>query len=319
MHSAFGYIAARLLTALLALLAVSAIIFAAVELLPGDPAAQLLGTYATPERIEAVREQLDLDDPAPLRYVRWLGEVLQGDLGRSVRVDQSVADLIARPALNTAVLAAAAFAAISAVALVLAALGGIREGTRTAAAASGAALIAVSVPEFVIAALLVSVVALELGWLPAVSLVPSGGTPLDRPQILVLPVVSLAAVGGAFGGRMIRAAVADAARLPHVEAARLAGLPERRVLLRHLLPSALPATAQILAFTVPFLIGGAVVVERVFAFPGLGSMLVDRIGSHDAPVIEAIALLQAAAMIAAFTIADLIGFFASPARRTAPA
>ena len=266
-----------------------------------------------------MREELGLDDPAPLRYARWLGGVLQGDLGRSVRVDQSVADLIARPALNTAVLSAVAFAAISAAALVLAALGGVREGTRTAAAASGAALIAVSVPEFVIAALLVSVVALELGWLPAVSLVPSGGTPLDRPEILVLPVIALTAVGGAYGGRLIRAAVGDAARLPHVEAARLAGLPERRVLLRHLLPSAIPATAQILAFTIPFLIGGAVVIERIFAFPGLGSMLVERIGSHDAPVIEAIALLQAASMIAAFTIADLIGFFASPARRTAPA
>lgn len=293
MHAAFAYLAARLLAALLALLAVSAIIFTAVELLPGDPAAQLLGTYATPERLEAVRGQLGLDDPAPLRYARWLGGVLQGDLGSSIRTDQAVADLIARPALNTAVLAAAA--------------------------ASGAALLAVSVPEFVIAALLVSIVALEFGWLPAVSLVPSGGTPLDRPEILVLPVIALAAVGGAYGGRLIRAAVADAARLPHVEAARLAGLPERRVLLRHLLPSAVPATAQILAFTAPFLIGGAVVIERIFAFPGLGSMLVDRIGSHDAPVIEAIALLQAAAMIAAFTIADLIGFFASPARRTAPA
>lgn len=130
-------------------------------------------------------EQLDLDDPAPIRYARWLGGALQGDLGRPVRVDQPVADLIDRPALNTAVLAAATFAAISAAALVLAALGGIREWPRTAAAASGAALI-----------------------------------------------------------------------------------------------------------------GGAVVVERVFAFPGLGSMLVDRIGSHDAPVIEAIALLQAAARIA---------------------
>ena len=194
MHAASAYLAARLLAALLALLAVSAIIFAAVELLPGDPAAQLLGTYATPERLEAVRGQLGLDDPAPLRYARWLGGVLQGDLGSSIRTDQRVADLIARPALNTAVLAAAAFAAISAAALILAAL------------------------------------------------------------------------GGAFGGRLIRAAVADAARLPHVEAARLAGLPERRVLLRHLLPSAVPATAQIFAFTAPFPIGGAVVVERIFAF-----------------------------------------------------
>lgn len=110
MDAAFGYLAARLLAALLALLAVSAIIFAAVELLPGDPAAQLLGTYATPERIEAVREQLDLDDPAPICYARWLGGALQGDLGRPVRVDQPVADLIDRPALNTAVLSAVAFA-----------------------------------------------------------------------------------------------------------------------------------------------------------------------------------------------------------------
>jgi len=164
-----------------------------------------LGTYATPERIEAVREQLDLDDPALICCARWLGGALQGDLGRSVRVDQPDADLIARPALNTAVLSAVAFAAISAVALILAALGGVHEWPRTAAVAFGAALI-----------------------------------------------------------------------------------------------------------------GGTVVVERVFALPVLGSMLVDRIRSHDAPVIEAIALFQAAARIAAFAIADLIGFFAAPARRTAP-
>ena len=133
----------------------------------------------------------------------------------------------------------------------------------------------------------------------------------------MLPVISLSIVGGAYGARLIRAAVADAARMPHVQAARLAGLNESRVLIRHLLPSAIPTTVQVLAFMVPFLVGGAVVVERIFAFPGLGSQLVDRVALRDAPVIEAIGLIQAAAVIIGFQVADAVGFFASPERRTA--
>ena len=214
-------------------------------------------------------------------------------------------------------LAVTAFVAIAVVALGLAALSGVRDGTRTSNLISAASLSAVSVPEFIIAGILISIVGLELGWLPAVSLVPSEGTPFSRPEILVLPVISLSIVGGAYGARLIRAAVADAARMPHVQAARLAGLTESRVLLRHLLPSAIPPTVQVLAFMVPFLVGGAVVVERIFAFPGLGSQLVDRIALRDAPVIEAIGLIQAASVIVAFQIADVIGFLASPARRTA--
>ncbi|MXX32552.1 MAG: ABC transporter permease [Chloroflexi bacterium] len=317
LHNAARYTIWRMASLVATLLAVSAILFAAVEWLPGDPAQQILGIHATPERLDILREQLNLSDSVPERYARWLWSTLQGDLGESVRTNQPVGAIISRPALNTAMLAVTAFAAITTVALLLAAFGGRRDGSRTSTVISVTTLSAVSVPEFIIAGILISVVGLELGWLPAVSLVPSDGTPFSRPEILVLPVVSLSIVGGAYGARLIRAAVADAARRPHVQAARLAGLTESRVLIRHLLPSAIPTTVQVLAFMVPFLVGGAVVVERIFAFPGLGSQLVDRVALRDAPVIEAIGLIQAAAVIIGFQVADAVGFFASPERRTA--
>ena len=317
MAAGFRYAGLRIASAIATLLVVSVILFAAVEWLPGDPAQQILGVNATPERLDVLREQLNLDDPVPQRYGRWLWSALQGDLGESVRTGQPVDELIGRPARNTAMLAVTAFVAITVVALVLAGLSGVREGSWTSNLISAASLSAVSVPEFIIAGILISVIGLELGWLPAVSLVPSEGTPFSRPEILVLPVISLSIVGGAYGARLIRAAVADAARMPHVQAARLAGLAESRVLLRHLLPSAIPPSVQVLAFMVPFLVGGAVVVERIFAFPGLGSQLVDRIALRDAPVIEAIGLIQATAVIIAFQAADVIGFLASPIRRTA--
>lgn len=317
MAAGIRYAGLRIASAIATLLVVSVILFAAVEWLPGDPAQQILGVNATPERLDVLREQLNLDDPVPQRYGRWLWSALQGDLGESVRTGQPVDELIGRPARNTAMLAVTAFVAITVVALVLAGLSGVREGSWTSNLISAASLSAVSVPEFIIAGILISVIGLELGWLPAVSLVPSEGTPFSRPEILVLPVISLSIVGGAYGARLIRAAVADAARMPHVQAARLAGLAESRVLLRHLLPSAIPPSVQVLAFMVPFLVGGAVVVERIFAFPGLGSQLVDRIALRDAPVIEAIGLIQATAVIIAFQAADVIGFLASPIRRTA--
>lgn len=318
MTTGLSYVAMRMASAIATLFVVSVILFAAVDLLPGDPAQQILGVNATPERIEEVRRQLNLDDPAPVRYGRWMWGLLQGDLGESVRTGGPVEQIVGRPALNTAILVVVGFGAIVAVALVLSALSGIREGSRLSNVVSLGALGALSVPEFIVAGILIAVVGLELGWLPAVSLVPIGGTPLDRPVILVLPVISLAIVGGAFGARLIRAAVADAARMPHVEAARLSGVPEGRVILRHILPAAIPPTAQVLAFLVPFLVGGAVVIERIFAYPGLGSLLVDRVSLRDAPVIEAVGLLQAAAVILAFQAADVVGFLASPHRRTAP-
>jgi peptide/nickel transport system permease protein len=295
-----------LLIGLALLLIVSVLLFTGVEVLPGDVATQILGQNATPERVELLRQQLSLDDPAPLRWARWVGGVLSGDLGESATTGSSVSALLVPAARNTAVLAGFAFFGVVLLALGLGVLAGRQEGRPGDAALSTAALVAVSVPEFVLAGLLVTGPALAWRWLPAVSLVPSGGSPLDRPEILVLPVLSIAVVGGAFAARLVRAVVADAYRAPHVEAVRLAGVSERRVLTRHVLPSVVGPLAQVLAFTVPYLVGGTVVVERLFSYPGLGSLLVQQVAQRDAPVVEAVGLTLAGVVVLAFVLADLV-------------
>lgn len=307
----------RLTSAAALLLVVSALLFAAVEVLPGDVATAILGQDATPERLTTLRQELSLDEPAPVRFGSWLAGLARGDLGEAATTDRSVAETIGDRAVNTAVLAGAAFAVVAVIALGLGVGAGRREGSAADTGISATALAVVSLPEFVVAGVLVAGVALRLGWLPAVSLVPAGGTPLDRPEILVLPVVSLALVGGAFGARLIRAVVADVCRSPHVEAARLAGLRERAVLTHHILPPAAGPIAQVLAFVVPYLIGGTVVVEQVLSYPGLGTLLVEQVNQRDAPVVEAIGLLLAAAVVAAFAVADLVGHLFSPRHRAA--
>ncbi len=306
----------RLAVAALTLTAVSALLFAAVELLPGDVATHILGPHATPERVATLRAQLDLDSPAPLRYGRWLAGVATGDLGSAAVTGRAVTDVIGDRLANTAVLAGAAFVAIAVIAIGLGTAAGRRTGSPADSGISTVTLVALSTPEFVVAGLLVAGVAFGLGWFPAVSLVPVGTTPLSRPAILVLPVATLTIVGGAFATRLVRAVVAGAAARPHVEAARLAGLPEGQVLRRHLLPTAAAPIAQVLAFMVPYLLGGAVVVERVFSYPGLGSLLVEQVAARDASVVLAIGLLLATAVTVAFALADAVAA-AQPARTEA--
>lgn len=309
-------VARPLLTGVALLLAVSALLFTGVEVLPGDVATQVLGQNATPERVEVLRRQLSLDDPAPVRWARWVGGALTGDLGESATTGRSVSALIGPYARNTAVLAGLAACGVVVLALGLGVLAGRQEGGPVDTTLSAAALVTVSVPDFVLAGLLVAGPALALGWLPAVSLVPADGSPLDRPEILVLPVLSVTVVGGAFAARLVRAVVVDAYRAPHVEAVRLAGVPERQVLTRHVLPSVVGPLAQVLAFTVPYLVGGTVVVERVFSYPGLGSLLVEQVAQRDAPVVEAVGLLLAGVVVLAFVLADLVTAASSPQRRT---
>lgn len=309
-----SWLGRRVVGAALPLLFVSALLFGAVEVLPGDTATQILGPNATPERVTALREELSLDEPAAMRYLRWLGGILAGDLGEAARTDLTVAETIGSRLGNSAVLAALAFVVLAVLAVGIGVLTGRREGSVVDVVGSTAALVAVALPEFVVAGLLVTGVALGAGVLPAVSLVPPGGTPLDRPEILVLPVASLAVVGGAFGARLIRVVVVDAARLPHVEAARLAGVTEGRVLWRHLLPSAAGPVAQALAFLVTYVVGGTVVVEQAFSYPGGGSLLVEQVRQRDAPVVAAIGLLLAVTVTVGFTVADLVAFNGSQRR-----
>ncbi|NJP43550.1 ABC transporter permease [Streptomyces sp. PRB2-1] len=301
--------------ALAASLAVeSALLFAALQAVPGDAATTLLGQNATPAELAATRHRLGLDEPAPVRYLRWIEGAVHGDLGASFQSGRPVAAVLAQPLLNSLVLAAAAFAAGAVLAVTSGLVTGLRPGSRTDTALSTASVAVLSTPVLVWASGACVVFAGLLGWLPAVSLPPFGGTPLARPVVLVLPAGTLALFGGAWAGRLIRAAVADAARLPHVEAARLAGLPRRRVLVRHLLPSALAPCAQALASMAALLVGGTAVVEQTFGYPGLGQLLVASVHDHDTPLTEGAALVVVALVTLGFAAADFSGLLADPRR-----
>lgn len=293
-------------------LAVSAVLFAAVELMPGDAATRILGQNATPERVEALRGQLRLDDNAAERYGAWLGGLARGDLGTSVVSQQPVWSVIRTPLRNSAVLGALAFVGMSITALGLGIVAGRRPGSRADRVISTTTSAVASVPDFVLGGVLIVVFASWLDLLPAVSLMPVGSRPWDRPAILVLPVVALSLVGGAFGARLIRAIVADASTSPHVEAAELAGIAPLQIARHHLLPSLVGPMAQVLASLVPYAVGGTIVIEQLFGYPGIGAALVGHLGNRDVSVVEAIGLGLTATVLAAFLTADIVGAITDP-------
>ncbi|GAB3227213.1 ABC transporter permease [Glycomyces halotolerans] len=310
-------VAARIGAAALTLLAVSFVLFVAVEALPGDPAQTVLGVDASAQQRELWRREWNLDRPLPQRYADWLSGVLHGDLGISMITRRPVADEIGAPLYYTTVLVAFSFALALVVSLACGIAAGLRTGGRGDRLLSGAAVVIIAVPQFVIAVMLTAVFAIALEWLPAVSLIPLGETWLDRPEILVLPVLTLGSFGAAWATRMVRAAVSNADG-PNVEAARLAGLPAGRVIRRHLLPNTAPTLAQAYAWLLAGLFAATTVVERVFNYPGLSKLLLSSIRNHDFPVLEAIGLVFSIIVIAALLTADLLGYVFNPRARTEP-
>lgn len=308
----------RIARALVLLLVVSALLFAAVAVLPGDPATVILGARATPSQVAALRAELHLDESPPQRYLYWLGQAVQGDFGTSVGTDRAVTDLIGDRLVATLTLGLLAFAVVIALSLPLGLWMGSRPGGRTDTSVSTASLLLLSVPEFVIAGLLLALFAFWLPVFPPVSLIPAGNSALSQPQLLVLPVLALALPAAAWSTRLVRASVLDAHRLPHVEAARLSGMAEPRVLVRHLLPNALAPISQAFALLAGFVVGGAIVVENIFGYPGLGTLLVQAVLQRNVPVVQTLGLLMAAAVIIAFLLAELLTLAANPTIRDRP-
>ncbi len=304
----------RICTSIGVIWVVTVLLFTAVYVLPGDPATRILGNRATPEAVHALREEMGLNRPYPQQYLSWLAGFATGDAGTTV-TGTEVWPIIRERGQNSLILASTASLLVVAIAMVLGVSSGMRAGGGTDQALTVGALMGVSVPDFVLAGILIAVFGLALEWLPSVSLVTAGMTPLDRPEILVLPSVALAVPSGAWASRYVRAAVVDARTAPNVEAAHLAGLSPARVFLRHLLPRVLGSISQVIAAATVFLVGGAVVAEQIFSYPGLGSLLANAVRVKDFSVVLATGLLMAAAVIAAFTIADFIGMVVNPRLR----
>ncbi|TYK53085.1 ABC transporter permease [Actinomadura decatromicini] len=308
----------RILGGLAILPPLSVLVFAAIEVLPGDAAVYALaGQNPSPELLAQTRHRLGLDRSAPERYLDWLAGLPHGDLGRSAINGQSVSAVIEGRIGNTVVLGVLVVLLMVPLALGIGAFAGTREGRAGDRVVSLVTLCLVAVPEFVLAAALIVVFAFVLDVLPATSIFPVEDSPLAHPTVLVLPVTTLALVAASGASRQVRVGVADVMRSRYVETARLKGLPERRVVLRHVIPNAVGPSLQVLAGSVGVVIGGSVIVETVFSYPGLGSALAAAVTTRDFALVEGIVMLLAAALVAAYTAADLAVALLTPKLRTA--
>jgi peptide/nickel transport system permease protein len=302
--SLFAFAARRLAGAAVLLVLLSAAVFAATAVLPGDAVSTVAGLDASEAQRAAVRAELGLDRPAAERYADWAAGAVRGDLGRGFVGERPVADVLATRLPNSLLLAGLTLAVTAPLATLLGLWTGMRGGGADRVVSTSAQIVA-AVPEFVVAALLVAVLAVWLEVLPRVSVIPLGGTPLDVPHTLVLPVLTLSAVGLAVATRLLRASVADTAAAPYCEAARLNGVRGARLALRHILPNAAGPAVQALTLTTGALVGSAVVVENVFDYPGIGRELQLAVAARDVPMVQGIATALVAVMLVVLLLGDV--------------
>jgi len=290
---------------------VSLVIFGATELLPGDLANELLGQSATPETLAALREQLGLNDPAPVRYWNWLTGALTGDFGVSLANGRPIADLIGARLGNTVFLALYAAALSVPISLILGILAALWRNSIFDRTANAGALTAISFPEFFVAYILVLWLA-QTGLFPSMVRINPTTTFGDRLYMTFLPALTLMLVVTAHMMRMTRAAIINLMASPYIEMARLKGMSPLRIVLRHALPNALAPIINVIALNLAYLITGVVVVEVVFVYPGLGQLMVDAVSNRDIAVVQAVALIFAAAYVALNLLADVLSTITNP-------
>lgn len=290
--------------ALVQLIAVSIAVFALTTFLPGDTADVVLGPEATPEQVATLREQLGLERPPVARFADWAGGLLHGDLGTSLATGRPVTeDLGARLGL-TVLLTVLAIGVLLPLAVALGLYGGRHPGSAVDRLITAATTVGQAVPDFALGLLLVGLFAVQLGWLPATAAGTVGLAGLTVPM-LVLPVAILVSNQLSRLARQVRIGVAEADTAEHVAHLRRLGLGERTVLLRHVLPGGVVPSVQQFARTVDGLLGGVLVVEALFALPGIGSGFVTAVQTRDLPVVQAYALLFAVTTVVINLIADL--------------
>lgn len=299
------FLIARLSMIGVTLLVVSGVIFVVTEILPGDVAQMMLKQEATEERLAALRAELGLDRPAHVRYLDWIGGVVRGDFGDSYVQKQPISEILPRRIGHSLVLALFALALGVPVAVAAGVWAGVRPDRLWDRVVSTVGLVGISLPEFVTGVLLMLVLASTLHWLPPSSHIISGSTPLTRPEILVMPALTLTGVLFGYIMRMTRANVMEVMQTPYVRTAVLKGLPMRQVILRHVLPNAMLPTITIIATNFGWMLGGLIIVENVFSYPGLGQLLLRSIQTRDVPLLEALSLLIAATYALSNLLADL--------------
>ena len=311
-----AFILRRILLGVVVLFLVSVLVFVATQAL-GDPARAILGRNATPEALSALQKQLNLDQSVLGQYVSWITGLLHGSLGTSLSAQQSVSTLLGPRLVNSGVLVLCAAVISIPLSIAIGSWAALRREKTFDNVSSNLMLVLAAIPEFVVAVALVILFATTvLHWLPAISPIPPGGHPWDDPKILILPVATLVIAVAPYVARIMRASMIEVLESDYVEMARLKGLPERTVLIRHALPNAIGPVFQVIAINLAYLAGGVVVVEYVFNYPGIGSALQDAVVNHDLPVVQALAMLIAAVYVGLNLLADIATILVTPRLRT---
>jgi peptide/nickel transport system permease protein len=306
----------RLGIAVLTVVLASLFVFLAVQALPGDVAQQLLGQNATPEAVQQLRTTLGLDDNVWLRYLQWLAGAAHGDFGTSLVSGEPVAPTLLTAFRNSMLVAVPAMLVGVTLSLALGVLAGVRRGRATDRVVSTVSLLVMSVPEFMVATVLVLLFAIGLPVFPAVVLRGSDATVAELLPTVWLPITVLTLAMAAYILRTARSSTIDVMASEFVTTAELKGLTMRRVVWKHALPSALLPTLNVVALNVAWLLGGVVVVENVFNYPGMGKLMLESVSNRDLPTIEAIALLSALVYVVCNLAADLVALALDPKLRT---
>ncbi|HHS89014.1 MAG TPA: ABC transporter permease [Rhodobacteraceae bacterium] len=308
-------VAQRIALGLLLLLAVSVLIFVGTQILPGDVAQSILGQAATPTALANLREELGLNDPAYVRYFRWLGGIIQGDLGTALSNGQEIGPQIGRRLGNTLFLAF--WAAVVAVPLaILLGLIAVRYRNRWPdKLISGITLASISLPEFFIGYVLIFFFAVKLRWFPSVATVYDSMSLLEKLNAIALPVAVLTLVVLAHMMRMTRAAILNVMQSAYIETAELKGLSAFQVIARHAFPNAISPIVNVVMINLAYLVVGVVVVEVIFVYPGMGQYLVDHVAKRDVPVVQATGLIFAGVYVGLNLVADIVAIVSNPRLR----
>ena len=315
MHPVLKLIAQRLALGLLLLFAASVLIFAGTSILPGDVAQSILGQSATPEALANMRRELGLNDPAMTRYFAWLGGVLQGDLGTALTNGRDIAESLGGRLKNTLFLAFWA-AAISVPLAIFLGLLAVRYKDRWPdKLISAITLTTISIPEFMIGYVLIYWVAIKWRLFPSVAIINDSMSLGAKLNAIAIPVMVLTLVVLAHMMRMTRAAILNVMQSPYIETAELKGLGMLKIIRKHAFPNAIAPIVNVVMLNLAYLEVGVVVVEVVFAYPGMGQYLVDHVSKRDVPVVQACGLIFAAVYIGLNLVADIVSILANPRLR----
>lgn len=305
MQALWKYIGKRLLWTLPTLLLVAVMVFFLVRMIPGDPALLILGDDASVEEIAGLRANLGLDQPVPLQFLYWLGNVVRGDLGNSISNGAPVLPLMLDRFQVSATIVLVAVGLATLIAIPAGLIAAWRQNEHVDVAIVAASTLLMSVPSFWLGLVFLLIFGLNLGWLPVVGFVPFSENPWTAITYVILPIMTLMLIEVGVLTRMMRASAIEILRLEYVMHARAKGLSERRVLLRHVLPNAFGPTWTMIGLVLGGLLGGIAVLETVFTLPGLGRLLVDAIFARDYPVVQGCLLFTAMIYVIVNLLVDL--------------